>query len=92
MGSYSADFVHHDPLTTISTSDNTDCHRHLEVKRKLYSALAESDEGELAISIPKQVSLKTSGHTATGLIISEGRESLCHLFISCLMGRRSCHA
>ncbi|KAK0505753.1 TATA-binding protein associated factor Taf2 [Armillaria luteobubalina] len=41
-----------------------DCHRHLELKRKLYSALQEGDDGELAIGIPRDVSLKYSG-TAT---------------------------
>lgn len=42
----------------MSVSDPTDFHIYPEVKRKFYSALAEGDEGELAISIPHQVTIK----------------------------------
>lgn len=48
-------------------SDITDCHSHPEVKRKLYSALAECDEGELAIPIPRQVSVKSCGTSSRAL-------------------------
>ncbi|KAF8665397.1 hypothetical protein AX16_000416 [Volvariella volvacea WC 439] len=73
IGGHVADFVHHDSLANISmssssNSDPQDCHRHAELKRKVYSAMAESDEGELAITIPKAVSLKQSGHITAGLV------------------------
>ncbi|TDL26427.1 TATA-binding protein associated factor Taf2 [Rickenella mellea] len=71
VGTYKADFVYHDPLAAIPTSDFNDCHRHPELKRKLYSALAECDEGELAIAIPRQVSVRTSGYVSNGVIESE---------------------
>ena len=41
-----ADFVHYDPLANLSTSKGNDVHAHPELKRKLYSALAEGDEGK----------------------------------------------
>ncbi|GBE77479.1 Transcription initiation factor TFIID subunit 2 [Sparassis crispa] len=68
VASYLADFVHHDPLSNIHISNPQDCHTHPELKRRLYSALAEGDEGELSIVIPKEVSLRQSGHTATGIV------------------------
>ena len=54
-----------------STSGINDCHKHPELKRKLYSALAECDEGELAISLPSSVCAKLSGASA-GVVVSEG--------------------
>jgi len=45
-----------------------DCHRHPELKRKIYSALQESDEGELSIAIPTEVPLKQSVHSSSGLL------------------------
>lgn len=73
VASHSADFVHHDPLSNIALSAN-DCHNHPELKRKVYSALQESDEGELSIAIPKEVSLKPSGQSSSsqGVTVSEG--------------------
>lgn len=65
VGSYSADFAFYDPLASIPASDLSDCHRHPELKRKLYSSLAESDEGELAISIPKAVTIRNTGRSST---------------------------
>lgn len=65
--------MHHDPLANLSVSNPQDCHTYPELKRKLYSALAEGDEGELSIAIPKEVKLKQSGHAAAGLIPSEGK-------------------
>ncbi|KAG6911349.1 hypothetical protein DXG01_001020 [Tephrocybe rancida] len=53
------------------SNEAQDCHRHPELKRKLYAALQEGDEGELAISIPKEVPLKQSGQIATGSVFSE---------------------
>jgi len=55
------DWVHNDPLTNFASSDITDCHKHPELKRRLYSAYAECDEGELAIPLPRQVSVQNAG-------------------------------
>ncbi|KAI5120798.1 hypothetical protein M0805_002425 [Coniferiporia weirii] len=60
VGGYNVqDWACYDPLFNIVSSDITDCHRHPELKRKLYSSFAECDEGELAIPIPRQVSVKS---------------------------------
>lgn len=68
VGGYTVqDWASHDPLSNIINSDITDCHRHPELKRKLYSSLAECDEGELAIPIPRQVAVKSIGANGTGL-------------------------
>ena len=62
VGGYTVtDWACYDPLTSLVSSDIADCHDHPEVKRKLYSAYAETDEGELAIPIPRQVSVKSTG-------------------------------
>ncbi|KAF9075021.1 hypothetical protein BDP27DRAFT_1316349 [Rhodocollybia butyracea] len=62
VGAYAADFVHNDPLSNLSNGiSEPDSHRHPELKRKLYSALQEGDEGELSIAIPNEVSLKPTG-------------------------------
>ncbi|THH09339.1 hypothetical protein EW145_g2091 [Phellinidium pouzarii] len=67
VGGYNVqDWAYFDPVSNIVSSDITDCHRHPELKRKLYSAFAECDEGELAIPIPRQVSVKSSGHANGG--------------------------
>lgn len=50
--------MHYDPVVNLNVSDPTDFHTYPEVKRKLYSALAEGDEGELAIAVPHQVLIK----------------------------------
>ncbi|KAG5340743.1 hypothetical protein C0989_000407 [Termitomyces sp. Mn162] len=52
-------------------SEAHDCHRHPELKRKLYTALQEGDEGELAIALPKEVPLKQSGHVSSSTVFSE---------------------
>lgn len=57
-----SDWACYDPLTTLVSSNIVDCHDHPEVKRKLYSASAESDEGELAIPIPRQVLVKCASN------------------------------
>ncbi|EJC98793.1 uncharacterized protein FOMMEDRAFT_161628 [Fomitiporia mediterranea MF3/22] len=65
VGGYNVqDWIYHDPLSNVVMSDITDCHRHPEVKRKMYSSLAECDEGELAIPIPRQVPIRSSGQVA----------------------------
>jgi transcription initiation factor TFIID subunit 2 len=51
-----------------------DCHRHPELKRKIYSAMQESDEGELSIAIPTEVSLKHSGHSSA--TFTDGRDGM----------------
>lgn len=52
-----ADFIHHDPTQTVSVSDATDVHLYPELKRKLFGAAAEADEGELSIAIPEGFAL-----------------------------------
>ncbi|TIB11129.1 hypothetical protein E3P92_02992 [Wallemia ichthyophaga] len=53
-----ADFTHFDPQSNIALSERhgkdgkIDVHRHPELKRKVYSALSEGDEGELSIVLP----------------------------------------
>ena len=71
VGAHHADFVHNDPTTSIATPELRDCHKHPQVKRKLFSALAECDEGELAISIPPQVKL-TGVNRVVNSIVNEG--------------------
>ncbi|KAJ7086593.1 hypothetical protein C8R43DRAFT_939447 [Mycena crocata] len=66
VASHQAEFTHHDPLAHIAVgapNEPLDCHRHPELKRKVYSALQESDEGELSIAIPLEVALKYSGQS-----------------------------
>jgi transcription initiation factor TFIID subunit 2 len=63
-------------------SNSQDCHNHPELKRKLYSALAESDEGELSIAIPHEVSLRPSGNAVSGNVVSEG--ALLHFILPLL--------
>ncbi|KAI0639863.1 hypothetical protein C8Q77DRAFT_1083269 [Trametes polyzona] len=71
VGSFPADFVHHDPFAHLSVSSGGDVHNHPELKRRVYSALAEGDEGELSICIPKEVAVTPSGHRAQAGIVSE---------------------
>lgn len=52
VGDTPADFVLHDPLSNLGPTKTDDVHSFPEVKRKLYSALSEADEGELSIAIP----------------------------------------
>jgi transcription initiation factor TFIID subunit 2 len=72
VSSHRAEFVQYDPLINLAISNPQDVHTHPELKRKLYSALAESDEGELSIAIPKEVPLRVSGSFHTGIATSEG--------------------
>lgn len=58
VASHPAEFVQYDPVANMNVSDPTDFHIYPEVKRRFYSALAEGDEGELAIHIPHQVAIK----------------------------------
>ncbi|KAI0660528.1 hypothetical protein C8Q70DRAFT_976084 [Cubamyces menziesii] len=71
VGSFPADFVHQDPFAHLSVSNPQDVHNHPELKRRVYSALAEGDEGELSISIPREVAVTPSGHRAQTGIVSE---------------------
>jgi transcription initiation factor TFIID subunit 2 len=77
VAGHPADFTHHDPLTNITMggqAEAQDCHRHPELKRKIYSALQESDEGELSISIPPEVPLKQSSYPFSGLSFNNDGE------------------
>ena len=74
-----ADFVHYDPLANLSTSKGNDVHAHPELKRKLYSALAEGDEGELSIAIPDNT-VRASGR---GSVAGFGSDGAC--FLWCLL-------
>ncbi len=76
-----AEFSHHDALSNLHTSKSDDCHTHPELKRKIYSALAEGDEGELAIGIPKEVVIRPSGHAVAGTR-SEGVHTILTLYRS----------
>ena len=58
VASYPTEFVHYDAVANLNVSNPSDCHRFSELKRKLYSALAEGDEGELSIAIPKEVPIR----------------------------------
>ena len=54
----------------------TDVHAHPELKRKLYSALAEGDEGELSIAIPDNT-VRASGR---GSVAGFGSDGACFLW------------
>lgn len=56
-----------------SATEAQDCHRHAELKRKVYSVLQECNEGELSIAIPREVSLKQSINSSFGVVVSEGK-------------------
>lgn len=72
VASHRAEFVQYDTLANLTISNPQDVHTHPELKRKLYSALAEGDEGELSIAIPKEVPLKVSGSVHASIAASEG--------------------
>ena len=61
-----SDFVHDDPQSNINLTEREgkdgkiDVHRHPELKRKVYSALAQGDEGELSITLPKGCILRSN--------------------------------
>jgi hypothetical protein len=74
VAGHQADFTHHDPLSNITIgaqNEAPDCHRHPELKRKIYSALQEGSEGELGIAIPREVPLKHTGHISSEPVFSE---------------------
>ena len=78
VAGHQADFVHQDGLANISmggSGEAHDCHRHPELKRKVYSALQESDEGELSVAIPRDVPLKQTSNTS--LLYNEGELTYC---------------
>ncbi|KIY69351.1 hypothetical protein CYLTODRAFT_420749 [Cylindrobasidium torrendii FP15055 ss-10] len=62
VASRDADFACTDPVSNVSVGSSMEeaknSHNHPELKRKLFSAFQEGDDGELAISIPKEVALK----------------------------------
>ncbi|KAG9008792.1 hypothetical protein FRB90_008736 [Tulasnella sp. 427] len=53
-----SDYVHYDPLVNVQVANRSDVHIYPEIKRKLYSALSEGDEGELSIGLPADVVTK----------------------------------
>ncbi|KAG8886099.1 hypothetical protein FRB98_001473 [Tulasnella sp. 332] len=53
-----ADYVHYDPVAHISVANPTDVHIYPEIKRRIYSALSEGDEGELSIGLPAEVTTR----------------------------------
>jgi transcription initiation factor TFIID subunit 2 len=57
VNGHAANFVYFDPLANLGVSKPEEFNQYPELKRKLYSALSESDEGELSIGIPDQVSV-----------------------------------
>ncbi|KAH9858258.1 hypothetical protein C2E23DRAFT_892071 [Lenzites betulinus] len=71
VGSFQADFVHHDPFAHLSVSNAGDVHNHPELKRRVYSALSEGDEGELSICFPQEVAVTPSGSRTQAGIVSE---------------------
>ena len=75
VASHRAEFVQYDPLANLTVSTPQDVHTHPELKRKIYSALAEGDEGELSIAIPKEVPLKVAGSFHASIAASEGSYS-----------------
>ncbi len=83
MASHPAEFIHQDPLDKVNVpldeDGKQDCHQHPDLKRKLYSALQESIDGELSIAIPKEVSVRQSGRQpASDAIYSEGELELAY--------------
>ena len=57
INGHTADFVHYDPLAHLTIGKTDEYKSYPELKRKIYSALSESDEGELSIAVPSQVSV-----------------------------------
>ena len=55
VASQTADYVHYDPIVNITSSNPSDVHLYPEIKRKMYSAYSEGDEGELSIGVPPEV-------------------------------------
>lgn len=79
-----ADFIHHDATQAVAVSDATDVHLHPELKRRLFAAAAEADEGELSIAIPTTFAL----HPVSPLsvcactlltVCSPRRQSMCRV-------------
>lgn len=76
VGGHAADFACTDPIANINIGstpeDAKNSHFHPELKRKLYSAFQEGDDGELAIAVPSDVSLKPQPTVAAMGEMSEG--------------------
>jgi transcription initiation factor TFIID subunit 2 len=75
VASYAADFVQFDPFTNLAVSNAQDLHNHPELKRKIYSAYSEGEEGELSIALPKEVHLRQNVGSRAGSVV---RESAWH--------------
>lgn len=78
VASYQAEFVHYDSVANLNISNPQDCHTYPELKRKIYSALADGDEGELSIAIPKEVPIRLVGNSSVGPVLSESAFLLIH--------------
>ncbi|KAI0323074.1 hypothetical protein OF83DRAFT_1234654 [Amylostereum chailletii] len=68
VANHHADFIHYDSLPNLTTNAPQDVHSHPELKRKLYSALADGDEGELSILIPREVPVHPLSNVTSGLV------------------------
>jgi hypothetical protein len=93
VSGHQADFTHNDPLSNITIgvpNEAPDCHRHPELKRKIYSALQEGDDGELGITIPREVPLKQSGHMSEQ-VFSEREWPVKTVYYLCLTLWFRCH-
>jgi hypothetical protein len=64
VGGIKAEAFQWDPMTNMSISNPKDGHLHPELKRRVYSAYAESDEGELSIAIPRETTLIMTEHSS----------------------------
>ena len=69
-----ADFVLHDPFANLGPTKPDDVHSFPEIKRKVFSALSDADEGELSIAIPssllpvpRSLQMATEDHVSTGI-------------------------
>ena len=52
VADHAADFVLQDPFANLGPTKPDDVHSFPEIKRKMFSALSDADQGELSIAIP----------------------------------------
>lgn len=83
VNTHQADFLHHDSLSHLSVSGNDtppDCHRHPELKRKVYSAMQDGSNGELSIALPKEVVVKQAEKpTFNGYSFDDSEWRFCYI-------------
>lgn len=93
IDSHRAEFVHQDALSNLTISNPQDVHNHPELKRKIYSALAEDDEGELSIAMPPEVHVrKMAADTASLDLASAGTSYTFPHDMYALLTMRSRHS